>query len=114
MQKTGAMFTVICPNKNDPAWKRLVEAIGEDCSYLAFFRNGDVIPDPATAWGLLGVKAIAPLTPKQTFSKSKKPKAPVSKATIELRPVIVPKIKADNFTKLIGRTRQRSKVLAEA
>lgn len=108
------MFTVICPNKNDPAWKTLVQAIGEAPAYIAFFRNQNVIPDPATARAILGMKAAEPLTPKQTLSKSKKQKAPVPKATIELRPLIVPKIKADNFTKLIGRTRQRSKVLAEA
>jgi hypothetical protein len=34
---------IVCPNKNDPAWKTLVDAIGEDLAYLSFFRNHDVI-----------------------------------------------------------------------
>jgi hypothetical protein len=48
------------------------------------------------------------------FSNPKNPFRTVPKATIELRPLIVPKIKADNFTKIVGRTGQRGKVLAEA
>jgi hypothetical protein len=44
---------IICPNKSDPAWKNLVAAIGEPQAFLAFFRNGDSIPDTATAWKLL-------------------------------------------------------------
>jgi hypothetical protein len=105
-------MVITCPNKNDPAWKRLVQAIGEAPAYISFFRNSNRIPDPATARAILGMKAIKPLSPKQTLSKSKKPKASVPKATIELRPLIVPKIKADNFAKPVGR--HRSKVLAEA
>jgi hypothetical protein len=108
------MIKIICPNKTLPEWKRLVADIGEAPAYLAFFGNGNVIPSPATARAILGMKAAEPLTPKQSHSKSKKSKAPVPKATIELRPLIVPRIKADNFTKIVGRTRQRSKMLAEA
>jgi len=91
------MIKIVCPNKKDLAWKTLVQAIGEDCSYLAFFRNGNVIPDPVKARAILGMKAAAPLTPKQSRSKSKKPKVRVPKVTIELRPLIVPKIKAGKF-----------------
>jgi hypothetical protein len=108
------MTTIICPNKTLPEWKRLVADIGDAPAYLAFFRNGNVIPSPATARAILGMKAAGPLTPKQSHSKSKKPKAPVPKAAIELRPLIVPKIKADHFTKIVRRTRQRNRVLAEA
>ena len=110
-QRKRAM-KITCPNKNDAAWKTLVEAIGEAPAFIAFFRNGDVIPDPATARALLGMKDAKPLAPKRTRSKSKKPKAPVLKTTIELRPLILPKITADNFTKPVGR--HRSKVLTEA
>ena len=105
---------IVCPNKKDPAWKKLVEAIGEAPAYISFFRNGDQIPDPATARAILGMKDTKPLAPKRTPSKPKKPKAPVSKVTIESRPLILPKITADNFTKRSGRTHQRSKVLVEA
>jgi hypothetical protein len=112
-QRKRTMKTpIVCPNKKDPAWKKLVEAIGEAPAYISFFRNANQIPDPAKARMLLGMKAAAPLTPKQSHSKSKKSKAPVSKATIESRPLILPKITADNFTKPFGR--QRSKVLTEA
>jgi hypothetical protein len=47
---------IVCPNKNAPAWKILVDAIGEDLAYLSFFRNHDVIPDVATARAILGLK----------------------------------------------------------
>ena len=56
--------SIICPNKNDPAWKTLVQAIGEDRSYLAFFRNGDVIPDVVTARALLFGKSPTLPAPK--------------------------------------------------
>lgn len=91
------MIKIICPNKKDPAWKKLVEAIGEAPAYIVFFRNQNTIPDPAAALAILGMKADAPPAPKQTLSKSKKPKASAPKATIELRPLIVPKIKARKF-----------------
>jgi hypothetical protein len=91
------MIKLICPRKNDPAWKLLVEAIGEAPAFLAFFRNGNVIPDPVAARAILGMKAAAPFTPKRTLYKSKKPKVPVPKAKIELRLLIVPKIKAGKF-----------------
>ena len=91
------MIKVICPNKTLPEWKRLVADIGEAPAYLVFFRNGNVIPDPATARAILGMKTAAPLTPKQTLSKSKKPKASAPKATIELRPMGVPKIKVGKY-----------------
>lgn len=89
------MIKIICPNKKDLAWKTLVQAIGEAPAYISFFRNGNQIPDPAKARAILGLKATEPFTPKQSHSKSKKPKAPVPKATIELRPLIVPKIRVD-------------------
>ena len=47
---------IVCPNKNDPAWKTLVDAIGEDLAYLSFFRNHDVIPAVPTARAILGLK----------------------------------------------------------
>jgi hypothetical protein len=94
------MPAIICPNKNDPAWKRLVEAIGEDRSYLAFFRNGNVIPDVATGRAKLGIKQTAlARSPERPLSKSKKQKATVPKSIIELRPVVAPKIKAGKFAK---------------
>ena len=118
-QRKRTMKTpIICPNKNDPAWKTLVQAIGEDRSYLAFFRNGDVIPDVVTARALLFGKSptlpapeletkptAAPspapkLAPEQTLAKSKKPKATVPKAAIQFHRAGVPKIKAGNFATL--------------
>jgi hypothetical protein len=107
--------SIICPNKNDPAWIRLVEAIGEDRSYLAFFRNGDVIPDVATARAKLGIKqtALAP-SPEQPLSEFQKPKATVAKTAVQFRRMATPKIKAESFTTLAGQTRQRGKVLVEA
>jgi hypothetical protein len=47
---------IVCPNKSDPAWKKLVAQIGEPRAFLAFFRNGNFIPDVATAWKLLSPK----------------------------------------------------------
>jgi hypothetical protein len=46
---------ISCPNKNDPAWEILVNAIGEVRSYIAFFRNENVIPDPTRARQLLKI-----------------------------------------------------------
>jgi hypothetical protein len=46
----------VCPNKNNPAWMRLVAEIGETRSFIAFFRNGDVIPDTATARRILKIR----------------------------------------------------------
>jgi hypothetical protein len=107
--------SIICPNKNDPAWKRLVAEIGEDRAYIAFFRNGDVIPDVVTARALLFRKsptlpapepetkpAATPspapkFAPEQTLAKSKLVKATVPKAAIQFRRAGVPKIKAENF-----------------
>jgi len=63
---------IVCPNKNDSAWKNLVAEIGEVRSFIAFFRNGDVIPDAATARQLLNIKPEAgrkpppPATPVET------------------------------------------------
>ena len=31
---------IICPNRNLPEWKRLVDEFGEDHAHLAFFRHG--------------------------------------------------------------------------
>jgi len=112
-QRKRTMKTpIVCPQKNDPAWRMLVQAIGEAPAFIAFFRNGDVIPDPVKARALLGMKDAKPLAPKRTLSKSKKPKVPVLKTTIELRPLILPKITVDNLTKPIGR--HRSEVLTKA
>ncbi len=47
---------IVCPNKSDPAWEILVEAIGEPRAYLSFFRCGNSIPDVATALKLLWAK----------------------------------------------------------
>ena len=51
-------MAIICPNKNDPAWKKLVAGLGggergEARAYIAFFRNGDEIPNVKTALALL-------------------------------------------------------------
>src|SRR5580700_4294070 len=40
---------IVCPPKNDPAWKKLVEAVGENPAYVAFFRAGHEIPTPEAA-----------------------------------------------------------------
>jgi hypothetical protein len=69
---------IICPNKNDPAWKTLVNAIGETYSYIAFFRNGNVIPDATKARQLLNIKAEA--EPKLT-----PPAAPVETGTLAIQ-----------------------------
>jgi hypothetical protein len=45
---------IVCPNRASAEWQSLVEAIGDERkAFLAFFRNGDDIPDVATAWKLL-------------------------------------------------------------
>jgi hypothetical protein len=92
---------IVCPNKNDPAWKILVDAIGEDLAYLSFFRNHDVIPDVAKARAILELKEPVEtakssrvpesrprsLTPEQILSKSKKPKATVPEKATRFRRV---------------------------
>jgi hypothetical protein len=69
---------IICPNKNDPAWKTLVNAIGETYSFIAFFRNGNLIPDTTKARQLLNIKAEA--GPKLT-----PPAAPVETGTLAMQ-----------------------------
>jgi hypothetical protein len=45
---------ILCPPKNE-AWKSLVDSLGDERhAYVAFFRNGDKLPDLATATKLLG------------------------------------------------------------
>ena len=82
-------INIVCPNKNDPAWKQLVEAIGEPRAYLSFFRNHDLIPSIEVARTLLGEAAPAEVTslakplsvpepipapaPEHNLPKSKKP-----------------------------------------
>ncbi|MGD1089432.1 MAG: hypothetical protein ABR955_12010 [Verrucomicrobiota bacterium] len=106
--------TIVCPNKNDPAWKKLVKELGDErYAYISFFRNNNVIPDVGRARAILGLKAAAPLMAKQTLSKSKKPKATVPKTTIQIHRAVVPKINAENVTALYGRTRHTGKVLTE-
>lgn len=51
--------TIVCPNKNDLAWEKLVELGDERLCYIAFFRNGEVIPDAATARQILKIKPEA-------------------------------------------------------
>jgi hypothetical protein len=55
-QKQTMKTQIICPNKNDPAWIRLVAEIGEARSFIAFFRNGNLIPDVLMARQLLNIK----------------------------------------------------------
>lgn len=111
------MPAIICPNKNDPAWKKLVADLGggergEAMAYIAFFRNGYEIPNVETALALLFRKTQTPpateqetkpaaapsplfkLAPGQILSKSNRPKA-----TPELRPVLVPKRNSGKFAK---------------
>jgi hypothetical protein len=80
---------IICPNKNDPSWKPLVKAIGEVRSYVAFFRTGNVIPDPTTARLLLKIKPAV-------GAKLTSPAPPVEPGTpvIRLRPADTRSIKA--------------------
>lgn len=105
------MPAIICPNKNDPAWKKLVADLGggkrgEAKAYIAFFRNGDKIPNVETARALLFRKAPMPTAPEpetkpaaapspapkhapeQILAKSKLVKATVPKATIQFRRAI--------------------------
>lgn len=49
---------LICPNKNAQEWKLLSAKIGEDQAYLAFFRNGNMIPSVETAMSLLSNKGV--------------------------------------------------------
>jgi hypothetical protein len=51
-----------CPNKNDPKWKVLVDALGEQRAYQAYFRHkaGGAIPEPEVAHLLLGGKPPQP------------------------------------------------------
>ena len=112
---------IVCPNKNDPAWKILVNGIGEDLAYLSFFRNHDVIPDVATARAILGLKepveAAKPprapeprsttLTPEHTVSKSRKPKVTAPKIAPRFHGVVLSKIERENMAILFGQTRLR-------
>jgi hypothetical protein len=104
---------IICPNRNLIEWKTLAEAIGEPRAYLSFFRNGNSIPSVARAKEILGIKQTAP-APERPLSKSKRPKAPVSKTAIHFLPAVVPKINAEHSTTHFERTRHTSKVLTEA
>ena len=99
---------IICPNKNDPAWNTLVKAIGEVRSYIAFFRNGNVIPDATKAWQLLDIKAE--VGPKLTPAI-----APVETGTlaIQSRRADTRKIRAENIQHCFGGTRHRRKMLTE-
>ncbi len=112
---------IVCPNKNDPAWKILVDAIGEDLAYLSFFRNHDVIPDVATARVILGLKEpveaakppgapeprLTALTSEQSLSKSKKPKVTAPKIAPRFHGVVLSKIERENLAILFGQTRHR-------
>ncbi len=62
----GQLMKIVCPNKSDPAWKKLVTEIGEAPAYIAFFRNGDSIPDVATARAILGLKAATAKSPRDS------------------------------------------------
>lgn len=37
---------MVCPNKNTPEWKELVNRIGEENAMVAFVKSGNQIPDP--------------------------------------------------------------------
>ena len=104
---------IVCPNKNDPAWKALVNAIGEPRAYLTFFRNHNVIPDVTTARAILGlnatVKVVQPsntpkpkptaLTPERSFSKPKKPTMIAPKNATRFRRVVISKIGRSGFSR---------------
>ena len=112
---------IVCPNKNDPAWKILVNGIGEDLAYLSFFRNHDVIPDIATARAILGLKepvaaaksSGAPeprppaVTPEHTLSKSRKPKVTTPKIVPRFHGLALSKVERENLAILFGQTRRR-------
>lgn len=69
------MNEIVCPEKNLSEWKSLVEAVGEEAAFLAFFRNKNSIPSEEQAKSLLGIKAEAPakvLSPSETLSQSKR------------------------------------------
>lgn len=44
---------ISCPNKSSKEWQTLSNELGEDNALLAYFRNGDIIPDVATARELI-------------------------------------------------------------
>ncbi|MGD0349924.1 MAG: hypothetical protein ABSB84_06370 [Verrucomicrobiota bacterium] len=107
---------IVCPNKNDPAWKTLVDAIGEPRAYLTFFRNHNVIPDVVTARAILGLKETveiaqppsvpepksSALTLEQAPSKSKKPKATAPKKAPQFHGVVIPKVKREILQDFLG------------
>ena len=49
---------IICPDKNNPAYRALAAAVGDDAAHLATQRNGGKIPDPVEA-----KIALAPANP---------------------------------------------------
>jgi hypothetical protein len=131
------MVKINCPNKNDPGWKRLVADLGggergEARAYVAFFRNGDKIPNVETALSLLfrkpptlpasepakklaAARSPAPkLAPELFLGKTKLVKTILPKSAIYLRRVVAPKINAESVTKHFERTRHTSKVPTEA
>jgi hypothetical protein len=104
---------IVCPNKNDPAWKKLVAEIGEERSYIAFFRNGDVIPDAATARQVLKIKPEAGREPTM-------PTAPVEtlKPAIQFLPARLQRLAAADPTrahdyKLATKFKNKPQCLAE-
>lgn len=38
-------MSIVCPPKKDPSFKKLVDVLGENRAYLAFFRAGNLIPE---------------------------------------------------------------------
>ena len=92
-QRKRTMKTqIICPNKNDPAWKTLVKAIGEVRSYVAFLDRKST-PDAARARQLLKIK-------QEAGPKPNPPAAPVETGTpaIQLRRADTRKIKPGIFS----------------
>ena len=69
---------ILCPDKKDLAFRRLVSDLGEPAAYLAWFRNGNKTPFTAEAEKLLGItKEVPKAEPAPTVAKSATVKSPL-------------------------------------
>lgn len=64
-------MNIDCPGKHTPEWKKLASELGEEKAYLAYFRNGNKIPTPEEAKGLLEKNQTETPAFKKWFGGSK-------------------------------------------
>ncbi len=78
---------IVCPDKSKPEWKSLIDGLGDERKgYLAFFRNGEKIPELARANEILRPKSQAPqLTPLQVLEQYEKVKVTLPKGATMVR-----------------------------